>query len=222
MTATLSSSPSPLSQIRYKMAIDELSRDRILDETYEILIEKGIKSTTMDTVAKRLKISKRTLYEIFENKNDLIVRAFERHSLLQRLEAERLMGSSENIMEGLMKVILLHRDDISRVNIEFFRDMDRLYPAMREGYEERRMKVRAELIAMFKTGVSQGFFREDINFPALSYIVELFMESLKRMENKIPENMKLVDIFDTLTLTFIRTIATPAGLEYLESGKCNV
>ncbi|MDE5652442.1 MAG: TetR/AcrR family transcriptional regulator [Muribaculaceae bacterium] len=192
------------------------NKEQLLDEVYKILIEKGIKSTTMDSVARKLKISKRTLYEIFDNKQDLVKQALEHHTTLHRIACEQAMASAGNIMEGLLAVTKLHRDDLRNVSIEFFRDMDRLYPTMREDYEKRRTKMRQQLLLLFQAGVNQGVFRKDTNFNALTYIIEVWMESMKRMEKNLPDDLNLVDIFDTMTLTFARTIASPLGMEMLD------
>lgn len=193
-----------------------ITKENLLDATYEILIEKGIKSTTMDTVAKRLKISKRTLYEIFANKDDLISQTLERHSEKSRKEATRIMLDAPNIMVGLYRIIIMHRDDMQRVNIEFFRDMDRLYPYMKDDYDKRREKIRLEMMDMFREGVRQGVFRDDVNFNALSCIMQILMESIKNPELHLPEGTHLGDIFDTMTIAFLRTISSPEGIRLLD------
>lgn len=191
--------------------------DNLLEATYEILITKGIKSTTMDSIAKRLKISKRTLYEMFDNKADLVTQTLEHHHAKMREEATRIIQAAPNIMEGLLHIINLHRDDIRRVNIEFFKDLDRLYPEMKNDYETRREKVRHEMLDTFNEGVRQGLFREDINFEALTFILQLVMEAIKSPLVAIPDGIGFVDIFDTMTLASLRTIATPAGNKILDN-----
>ena len=48
-------------------------RERILATAMNEFYTKGIKAVKMDDIAKRLSISKRTLYEIYQNKEELLL-----------------------------------------------------------------------------------------------------------------------------------------------------
>lgn len=193
------------------------SKDKILEAAYEIMIDKGVKSTTMDYIARHLQMSKRTLYEMFENKIDLLTQAMEFHYQKHHKICEEIVQSSPNLMEALVKIFKLHRDNLRRINIRFFQDMDRLHPTLRNDYETRHNKLRRQLNEMFDLGVKQGVFRNDINFSTLSRIIELQMESIIRMEDIFTGDLELTDVFDTITICYIRAIASSEGLKILES-----
>ncbi|MDE6811495.1 MAG: TetR/AcrR family transcriptional regulator [Muribaculaceae bacterium] len=192
------------------------SNDKILDAVYEILIQKGVKSTTMDFIARQLQMSKRTLYEMYDNKTALLSKAMEHHADKHRKICEDIALSSPDIMESLVKIFKLHRDNLSRVNVKFFRDMDRLHPRFRDDYETRHDNHRKQLMLMFRLGVQQGVFRDDINFSALIRIIELQMESIIRMEEIYTGDMNITDVFDTVMICYLRAIASTKGLEILD------
>ena len=48
-------------------------RERIIKETFNLLVSKSYKALTMDEIAQNLGISKRTLYEQFPDKDDLLI-----------------------------------------------------------------------------------------------------------------------------------------------------
>ncbi|MDE5773816.1 MAG: TetR/AcrR family transcriptional regulator [Muribaculaceae bacterium] len=182
----------------------------------QIMIENGLKGTTMDLVAARLRISKRTLYEIFESKIDMLTAALDYVSRERTAEFEAVIKSADNILEAILTIFDLHQKDLALINVNFFRDMDRLYSMMRHRYDSQR-RIREEYTRkIFMIGVEQGYFRNDLNYKILCRTLEIQMESLKRMEELFPDDTSLVDIYKTITLTFLRGIVTPKGQEILD------
>lgn len=194
---------------------DEMSR--LCDVVMDLILEQGIKSTTMDIVASRLHISKRTLYEIFGSKNEMLGAALDHINETQTQEIERVMSSSENILEAIMRLLILHRSRISGMNIRFLKDMDRLYTMVRPQYYKRQEDRVKQMALVFRLGVTQGLFREGLNYEMLARMFEVQMESLKRAEDLMPQDIALVDIIDSLTITLLRGIVTPKGSVILEN-----
>lgn len=182
----------------------------------ELLHEKGFKATTMDDVAKKLRMSKRTLYEIFPSKNDLIVQTLEYNVVQNQKKYMELIATSPNLIEGLVKVFRLHRDELSKINIDFFKDLDRLYPSLRENYKMKREKRIDEFRQMFQLGVEQEVFLPDLNYDVLARVLLLQMESIKRMEDFYPKEHSLLEIFDTITTSLLRSVTSPKGREILD------
>lgn len=193
-----------------------MDNKHILEAAYDLLLEKGFKAMTMDALSRRLQMSKRTLYEIYENKNDLILQALRYNQQLNQDRCDEIFRSSENVMEGMIQIFYLHREHLSRVNIEFFRDMDRLYPDLRLDYEKNISRIIEQMQALFEAGISQGVFLNHINYKALSRIILIQMESMKRMESTLSDDLTITDIFDTMSICFLRSIASPKGLELLD------
>ena len=62
----------------------------------------GIKSVKMDDIANALSISKRTLYEIYDNKEDLLYEVVCAHELESRNRMKQLNESGANVMDILI------------------------------------------------------------------------------------------------------------------------
>ncbi len=191
--------------------------NHILETAYDLLLEKGFKAMTMEELAKRLQMSKRTLYQIYENKHDLILQALRHNQQLHIEKCDEIFRTSDNVMESMIRIFYFHREHLGRVNIEFFRDMDRLYPNLRNDYENNVDRFVEQMQALFEAGISQGVFLDHLNYKAFSRILLLQMESLKRMESIFTDDLSLADIFDTMSICFLRSIASPKGLELLEA-----
>ena len=160
---------------------------------------------------RRLGMSKRTLDEIFESKTAMITGALALHAMENREKADEIMRSAPNVLVALIRIFEIHRRDLERININFFKDMDRLYHDMRDKYEHNHEEHRAAMEQLYQKGISEGVFRDDVNFRILSRMMEIQAESLKRMEDLFPPEISLVEIFDTMSLGFLRSIASEEG-----------
>ena len=213
-------SPHSFLLIALTLHMNQYSRgehNQLLTAIFPIILEKGLKCATMDLVARRLGMSKRTLYEIFQNKSAMIFEVLDHNDANKREQGRRLIDSAPDMMVALLKIINLHRQDLQGMNPSFFKDMDRLYPEMRHRYEERHQRHREALQALYEKGVEQGVFRDDINFLIVSRMMEIQGESLKRMEELFPPEITLLEIYDTMSIGFLRTIASRRGNDLLDA-----
>ena len=196
---------------------DSKQQERIdlVKKIVPIVVEKGLKSTTMDIVASRLGMSKRTLYEIFGSKDQLLKETLSEIERENHVFVKRAFAESENVMEALIDIFKHNRDRLERVNVNFFRDMD-LYKDKRETYEKNGKARHESMLEMFDLGVKQGMFRPDVDYNIQSRIMGIQMESLKRMEQFFPADIKLVRVFDAIIVGFLRSIASEKGMRVLD------
>lgn len=197
--------------------LTEKEYNELIRKISQIVMDKGLKATTMDVVANVLGMSKRTLYEIFDSKSDMIRETFRQLGIINKQLVRDMIDSSQNVMEGLIKVFKHNRDWLSSVNVEFFRDMDRLYKEERECYETSHDSHYEEMSSLFERGVREGMFRKDVDFIVQSRIVGIQMESLKRMEEIFPKDITLIRVYDAIILGFLRGLASPKGMKLLDS-----
>lgn len=201
-----------------------MQRSDLKEEAYQdllrrivtILLENGLKSTTMDLVAAKLGMSKRTLYELFGSKSEMLqegLAELERQSNEFFVEAFR---KADNVMEAFIEVFKYNRDLMGKVNVQFYRDMDRLYKDKRETYEKTREKRYEGMLRMFNQGVEQGMFRPDVDYSIQARMMGLQMEGLKRIEELFPPDITLQRVYDSIIIGFLRSIASENGRVVLE------
>lgn len=200
-----------------RSGLQEEEYQALLDKIVPIMLENGLKATTMDLVAARLGMSKRTLYEIFESKSEMIKEALRALEKQNQVFFAKVFSEAENVMEGLIEVFKYNRDLLSRVNVQFYRDMDRLYKDKREEYEKTRESRHEKMLELFMLGVEQGMFRSDVDYNVQSRMMGLQMESMKRMEELFPPDITLQRVFDAIIVSFLRSIASTEGMRILDS-----
>lgn len=190
--------------------------ERLSNAITAIVAEMGPSHTTMDLVAKRLGMSKRTLYEIFGSKDDMMRDIMQSIHQQMNRDIEEIVKSSENVMESMARVIGYYKEHMKRLNANFFRDMDSRYKNLRSEYETSERSDLLHLTQAIRIGIRQDVFRRDVNYPVMLRLLRVQMESLKRMEEFFPPDITLVEAYDTIGTSFMRSIATPKGMEILE------
>lgn len=197
--------------------ISKETYNRILETVSLSLRERGFKATTMDLIASQLSMSKRTLYEIFENKDQMFLETIKYFRRKIKAIIARIFTQSSTVIEALVKVVRFHLAEMKRVNPVFFHDMDSYAKKMRQHYDDAQTpEFNSGFMEIFQTGVRQGVFREEINYRITVRLFLIQLESLKRAESNFPADISISEIYSTLAVNFLRSIATPKGLSIID------
>ena len=89
-------------------------RDKIISGSSKMFIKFGIRSITMDMIAEQLGISKRTIYENFTDKNELLKYSLEAGMVEQKAVVEEIFKNSENVL-WVRNLKYLQNDDLFRL-----------------------------------------------------------------------------------------------------------
>lgn len=193
------------------------AHEHLMDGITEILLTDGLKATTMDDVAAKLKISKRTLYELFSSKANMVQLALNNlHKQLLETNMQ-IMQESGNVIETLLKGFIHYRSVMKHINADFFKDLDESYPTERSNCADSKEVYYNNFVNILNSGVEQGYIRNEINFHVCCRMVGVQMESLKRMENIFPPDISLLEVYDSICIGTLRSIATPKGHKLLDT-----
>lgn len=181
-----------------------------------MFIAEGIRSVRMDDIASRLSVSKRTLYELFGDKENLLFEAM-RH-LGEEIDAHhrQICADAHDILE---EVFLVLRDmmEISGEVYCVMANLRKFYPAIWNRMEEEQREYhRCKLRERLEQGIADGLFRDDFNVDlAISMLYYMATELMNRSEIMIPEGMSSPAAFTQILVCFFRGIATPRGGELI-------
>ena len=173
----------------------------------------GIKAVTMDDIAHGIGISKRTLYETYPNKEMVLMGVLtnimeERDEMLQEV-----MSKTDNVMDILCEVLRLQIEFSAATNSAFFGDMAK-YPNVEKMLADFNISQREKAYNFFMKGVSQGFFRKDIDYKIFSRITTGIMRML-RATNEF-NDLTFQQLFVNCHSIIIRGICTKKGIERFE------
>ena len=188
-------------------------RDRIIVKATEAFTLHGIKSITMDDIATSLGISKRTLYEVFEDKETLLREVILKNQEDKNEFLENLLAESTNVLEVILVCFQKSIEMFHQTNKRFFEDLKK-YPHVFNMVKKNRAKDSESTIAFFKSGVEQGIFRDDVNFAIVNLLVREQFDLL--MNTDICKEYPFLEVYESIMFTFLRGIATERGARVLE------
>ena len=151
--------------------------DRILDTAMSAFTKKGIKAVKMDDIVQQLVISKRTLYEIFENKEVLLYEGV-RKSKRQRNELlKQMISECSNVMDLILLFYHKKVEEFKLVNPQFYEDLVR-YPRVLVFLEEEKDANHQQFMAFLMRGVSEGYFRSDIDYEVVTWSFSIMSQNI--------------------------------------------
>lgn len=182
----------------------------IVSEALVMFKTQGVKAVRMDDVAKGLRISKRTLYEHFDDKEHLLLECVKLSSVESAAAYANHAAKGLGVMDMLCFFIKKTLEEFSNYNPNFYIEVVK-YKSVREFVDERKLSERKAQQAFISKGIEQGLFLDNINFELLHHINKCALESLIR--EKIYEKYPLRDIFYTFIMVFLRGLLTEKGLK---------
>lgn len=193
-----------------------ITRELIIETATKLFTQNGVKAITIDKIVKELHTSKRTLYNHFEDKIDLLRACLNVYNTKVKAENEEIISSSNNVIEamGYLHQKIVHRT--YQINPNFFSDILHYYPGLlHESYQNTGNFAHQQLIYLAKWGIEDGIFREDMDVEVVGKTV-LAMLKLLKDNNQFP-----VSSFSKERLTFgilvpyMRGLCTTKGIELL-------
>ena len=152
-------------------------RELILRTALEQFTKRGIKDVKMDDIASILSISKRTIYELFNDKEQLLLEALKLHNEIILSEGKQIVRNASHTLEIILKLYDKYVDIISSINRKFFTDLNK-YPDICKSKKHNEEQNDKKFLAWIEMGRKQGLFREDANLEIFSYILRKNLETI--------------------------------------------
>lgn len=189
-------------------------RERILAASMEEFRKHGVRAVKMDDIAIKLGISKRTLYEIYSNKETLLLEGMKMYEEDFDAYMTRFVESDEhNVIETIIEFYNLQIKQSANINPLYFEELHR-YPSVLAFFEQKHKDRRLKQNLFFKRGVNEGYFRDDVDYDILGRICDSSMEYV--MRTQMYREFKLDYILHNLTLLYVRGICTEEGVRKLD------
>ena len=187
-------------------------REVILNTAMKAFAEKGIRAVKMDDIAERLAISKRTMYEIYATKEDLLYQGVKVYHERQK---EKLLELSKgkDLMEILLKIYHMKVEEANATNPQFYDDLVR-YPQVLRYLDREKNNSRENMMQFFERGVQEGYFREDLNYELAARLFDAIGRYIR--EERLYKKYSVKEIFKGMPLVLIRGICTEKGINKLQ------
>jgi AcrR family transcriptional regulator len=187
-------------------------REVILNTAMKAFAEKGIRAVKMDDIAESLAISKRTMYEIYATKEELLYQGVKVYHERQKAKFIEL-SKGMDVMEILLKVYHMKVEEANATNPQFYDDLIR-YPQVRRFLDHEKTHSRENMMQFFERGVQEGYFRDDINYELAARLFDALGRYIR--EERLYKKYSIKDIFKGMPLVLVRGICTEKGINKLQ------
>lgn len=187
----------------------------IIENVGKLYLKFGIRSVTMDDVAHDVGVSKKTLYQYFTDKADLVSQVIDLY--LQNPELNIQTHQNENAIDGMFRI----REHVSKIfkyynnNVEY--DLKKLYPELyKKVHNAKRERILNNTLKNLKNGISQGLYRKDLETELIAKLQVGRMLYTLNPDYQIFEEHEInsLDVFDKIMSYHMHAICTEKGLKY--------
>ena len=207
---------TPPQMAKYKNITPTIDRQevkgKILVTAMSLFKREGIKRVKMDDIAQALSISKRTLYETYENKEQLLCEGVIYEHQLRQEQLRQFTEQAENEIEVVMEFIRQEIVLLGGINPLFFSELakyERVVELLNEEHEQKRLHS----MEFVKRGVEKGYFRSDINYDIVTKMSDAVVQHV--MMTRMYEEYPLSEIFRNHVDILFRGICTDKGIAAL-------
>ncbi len=199
------------------------SKEKILVEAEILFMKFGVRSVSMDDIARHLAVSKKTLYQHFADKDELVTLMAKRHMSQDKVAFDAIKKESKNAIDELVKISELLKRDLQDMNPCLLFDLQKFHAkAWSFWLDYRDNYVRQSVVRNLKQGMEEGFYRPDISPEILATVriegIELGFDLRKFPSGKFNLTEVQLQIFDH----FINGLLTDKGRKLYEKSKIQI
>ncbi|MBQ9137166.1 MAG: TetR/AcrR family transcriptional regulator [Alistipes sp.] len=195
-----------------------VQKEKIIDQAAQMFRQQGIKSVRMDDIASAVGVSKRTLYEMFESKDELLYLSI-RYMQSSRMEAigrdVKAQRDSLFYLFEVMERMLDHKDTHRRISHNLRKFYPETFERVRKEAEEESGKL---LFSMIKHYIDCGLIMPTVDVKLsvtiLYYTTTTLVVTADNMS--LPEGVSLEDALSYTIVNFFRGIATIEGVRQID------
>ena len=195
-------------------------KERILKGAQELFMKYGVRSVSMDDVARHLSVSKKTLYQYFADKDEIVLMVSEFHLRYEQSQYEGLRNSAVNAIDELVLISTCIKQNLQKMNPSLLFDLQKYHPKAWEAWlKHKREYIGSSIIRNLKQGIEEGFFRPEIKTDILA-VSRLELIQLTFDDKVFPtEKYNLAEVNVQIFEHFIYGLLTDKGRKVYEKYK---
>jgi len=187
-------------------------KEQILKVSRELFYKHGLKRVTVSEICSELRISKKTFYDIFSQKEDLI-----RENLREMETTFPTIDLSLHFLDNYKFISNFPMDEVRiKQNMDFFYDLSKYYPLLMEEHQAiMRTKFLDTFLKLVSLGRKEGYIRENFNdFFVAHFIYSSIHSGCDRLAKEL--NMRPVEFQKNLLSFLTYATNTPKGIAFFE------
>lgn len=197
-----------------------ITKDYIIEITTQLYLKNGVKAVTIADISKELSTSKRTIYNHFIDKTDLMSACVEQYLANIRSGNDEIINTSSSAIEamGMIHQQILNRSDYSNSN--FYKDILKYFPSvLKDSYERNSKFAFRELLYLANWGVEDGFFRKELDPEVTMAVVQTLLKLCNNTKTFPSREFSKTRLTEGILVVYLRGLCTDKGLLEVEKQK---
>jgi AcrR family transcriptional regulator len=193
-------------------------KKEILDKIGCLFFRYGIKSVSMDDIARELGMSKKTLYIHFKDKRDVVDKVISQDECVMLNNFKERVQRATNAMEECFEIILMVKSRIEDLNPSVEYDLEKYYPDLFK--EQKKIKINNMLTffsANLAKGIEEGVYRNDFDAEILIKFHITTIINIDKGGMFTKAEMYNHEIYRQYFISFMRGIASEKGIYIIEN-----
>ena len=177
----------------------------------------GIRAVTMDMLANQMGISKRTIYEVFSDKDELLTGVLKWMTVKQKEVIEKALSESDNVIEAIFSILNRMMEHFKSMSPAFQMDMKRQHQSIIKNLDDvDQLPYVKNNEMIIERGIKEGIFRKDID---VKIINKCMLEVAKMSNDKEifpPDHFTDSEVIKNVYINYLRGICTQKGLNLID------
>jgi len=194
------------------------TKNFIISEAEKLFMKYGIRSVTMDDIAKSLGISKKTIYLNFRDKNELVTELFKGFLIGDECQLQNFTLLSTNAIDEVFQITQHLKEKLSGINPIVFYDLEKYHNKTYQAIENYKEKfLYNKIITNLERGITEGYYRENIE---KNIIAKTRIQQLNWVfESASQSHYGLYELLIETTYLYLFGISTPKGWDLINRNK---
>ncbi len=189
----------------------------IIEESAKLFMKFGIRSLTMDDVAKNLRISKKTLYQFVSDKDDLVTKCIDAACDRDCTYINQVVDEHQNAIEELLAISQYVSQRLNNIHPSIFFDLEKYHPEAMGRFEKHRNEYIASSIKRnLEAGIEQGVYRKNLNTDIIARIYLSCVDNVLHGDLARQSELNMSLIYQEMVSYHLHGVASEKGLKYLE------
>ena len=193
------------------------AKARIIQTALKLFRDYGIRNVTMDRIASEAGVSKRTIYELYSDKTELIrntlsVMAQENQEMVCQIKSK-----AHDIFDTLYLLADFHIRSFRSYHPSFFEDLKKFFPHLWDAISVESDETKLnEIQNLLNNGIKAGLIRADLHLRLASRVILELFKLTFFLELEHDRNKGRDNIFENVIINYFRGIATELGTDLID------
>ena len=197
-----------------------IDEHKFLEQVSDLFFRLGLKSVTMDDIARHLGISKKTLYNQVSNKSELVSKIMMAHIEHDKCCIRDLRTESENAIDALLYITRHLKSNSANISPTVIFDLQKYYPATWQQFLDYKNSFLYDMILEnIQRGLKEGLYRNNIHPPLIAKFYTSWLDRFAENLAHFHPEISFLELHREHMKYHIHGIASDKGIKYLKKAK---